>query len=139
MLYVICTLNCFYSLFLHYCFSKYGRAVIQQMIWRACNFQSSIHTENLFTTKWSPSIQVFLPYTCKLIISLCIYRGTQRYSQECCNDTGQSMLWQARDYTASVLDANQIQVLWVVTLSGRVVDFQSFEDEGGRALQNVCY
>jgi len=38
-----------------------------------------------------------------------------------------------------VLDKHQIQVLWVVTPSGRVVDFQSFEDEGGRALQNVCY
>lgn len=138
MLYAICTLNCFYSLFHHYCFSKYRRAVIHQMIWRACNFQSSIYKENHFTTKWSPSIQIFLPYTCKFKISLFIYRG-KRQIQEFCNDTGQGMLWQARDYTASVLNAYQIQVLWVVTLSGRVVDFQSSEDEGGRALQNVCY
>jgi hypothetical protein len=48
------------------------------------------------------------------------------------------MLWQARDNTAYVLDVRQIQVLWVVTLSGRVVDFQSFEDEGSTALRNIC-
>jgi hypothetical protein len=33
-----------------------------------------------------------------LIISLLIYRGTQRYNQECCNDTGQDIMWQERDY-----------------------------------------
>lgn len=125
MLYAICTLNCFYSLFHHYCFSKYRMVAIQHVICGACKSWFSIHTENLFTTKWSPSIQVFLPHTCKLIISLLIHRGTQRYNQECCNDTGLDMLWQACDNAAYMSKVHQIQVLWVVTLSGRVVDFQS--------------
>ena len=97
-------------------------------------FESANITENLFTTKGFPSIQVFLPHTCELIISLLIYRGTQTYNQECCNDTGQDMLWHARDNTGYELDVHQVQVLWVVTLSGRVVDFQSFEDEGSTAF-----
>jgi hypothetical protein len=83
--------------------------VIQEIIWRACNFQFSIHTENLFTTKWSPCIQVFLPHTRKLIISLLV-EGRQRHNQECSNDTVQDMLWQAHDNIAYMSDVHQIQV-----------------------------